>query len=395
MAVTKRANANAASGGSAKKAGEDMGRVNPVPPTPHTPRGGSLSCWRRVYVKLFTREDPVYFHKVFGALALASFVYRYAWCFAHTRTLGFNGTALDWWSLLAHLMLSSSSLIFHVLPKRIIRKPGIIWEEYRLHAIVFTTRCMLVCVCGYVFACVNGSTGLTLANLHGRVVSTVGAALAAVGVADATGDGSDAGNAVVVAWLRSRGVQQCVLLCTVATCHLVADYVTARFGKPGESTVRGRIDREKEGLRPLKPNIWWLTRFYAFYQISAVISHIIPSPRTMDLGYNTLIAIQSSAFLMTLFRKGLIAWYWHAIGYTLCLVISMFHVFHVHDNLPFFVVCVCVFVLRVVLRVNKYALWIAASAAWYYAGHALAAGDREWTEVWTTTTTSMRAMLGA
>ena len=41
-----------------------------------------------------------------------------------------------------------------------------------------------------------------------------------------------------------------------------------------------------------------------------------------NLAFNALIAIQSSAFLMTLNRKGLINWYTHAFWYSLSLVLS-------------------------------------------------------------------------
>jgi len=43
-----------------------------------------------------------------------------------------------------HLALSCSSIIFEVLQKRILNKPMIIWHEYRLHAMVFTLRCVSV-----------------------------------------------------------------------------------------------------------------------------------------------------------------------------------------------------------------------------------------------------------
>ena len=103
-------------------------------------------CCSRKYVvkKLVTKEDPIYFHKTFGLLSLMSFVYRYFYILPMTGTLGFDGSWFDYLTLAIHMTLSSSSIIFHVLPERILRRPLVIWEEYRLHAIIFTARCISV-----------------------------------------------------------------------------------------------------------------------------------------------------------------------------------------------------------------------------------------------------------
>jgi len=68
--------------------------------------------------KLFTEEDKYFFHKTFGFISLFSFIYRYAYVLPTTGTLGFGGhTAFDYATLFVHMMLSASSLIFHVLGK--------------------------------------------------------------------------------------------------------------------------------------------------------------------------------------------------------------------------------------------------------------------------------------
>lgn len=48
-----------------------------------------------------------------------------------------------------HALLSFSSLLFHVLAKRIRSNPLVIWNEYRLHAIVFSLRCISVAIFGF------------------------------------------------------------------------------------------------------------------------------------------------------------------------------------------------------------------------------------------------------
>lgn len=87
-------------------------------------------------------------HKVLGGLSLASFVYRYFYIYNKQGNLGFEGTLLDHATMALHLGLSCSSLIFDVLAKRIVNRPMIIWHEYRLHAMVFTLRCVSVYLWG-------------------------------------------------------------------------------------------------------------------------------------------------------------------------------------------------------------------------------------------------------
>jgi len=93
-----------------------------------------------------------------------------------------------------HMALSCSSLIFHVLPHRIMARPLVIWEEYRLHAIVFTLRCISV----YFFA--------------------------------------------IFYPFQNNDSDNIVQFCFVMTHHLVVDEITRRVG-PGDNsntTVRGK-----------------------------------------------------------------------------------------------------------------------------------------------------------
>lgn len=259
-----------------------------------------------LYKKLFTREDPVYLHKILGITALCSFIYRYAVVYPTTGTLGFDGSLFDWVTMLLHLALSSSSLIFHVLLKRIPSKPMVIWHEYRLHAIVFTLRCFSVFTVGVLKPFKSGSTQEAL-----------------------------------------------MLLPAVLIPHLLADEVTRRYGPEdkSETTIRVSVGRDQNFF------ITAVSRFYSFYQFAALGSHLLPNARLADLGFNTLVAIQSSAFLMTLFRKGLIEYYTHGIWYTFCLVLSMFHMFKVIPGYMFPIKLLTAFGLRVFLRMNKYIIW--------------------------------------
>jgi hypothetical protein len=100
-----------------------------------------------VITKLFTKEDPVYLHKILGLLALISFYYRYALLRVPGGGLGFGVANWTWFDAITiglHLALSFSSIIFHVLRHRILTKPLIIYEEVQL------------IVCDRLYVCCHG-----------------------------------------------------------------------------------------------------------------------------------------------------------------------------------------------------------------------------------------------
>mmetsp|Transcript_6156 Transcript_6156/g.20105 ORF Transcript_6156/g.20105 Transcript_6156/m.20105 type:complete len:283 (-) Transcript_6156:28-876(-) len=246
--------------------------------------------------KLFTKEDPHYLHKTLGLLCVLSFFFRYQIDDELHFFDGRHPVGLDVLTFLLHLGLSSSSLIFHVLKKRIADKPLIIWEEYRLHAIIFTSRSF----------CIGMISGLwpSMPKLVPFIVLTVH--------------------------------------------HLVVDYVTKIHGREGTTTVRN------EGK--VRPTLKAGFLFYSYYQFAASASNLAPSAYTPALAFNTIIAIQSSSFLMTLCRKSIIDWYTHAALYTACLLLSLARMAAVFNPL-FFATVAFLFALRVVLRLDKYLIW--------------------------------------
>jgi len=113
----------------------------------------AFCCSRRQIIKkLVTKEDPIYLHKTLGSFALISFFYRYGYCYSTYGNLQFEGTCFDHLTMALHLALSCSSIIFEVLQRRIVRKPLIIWHEYRLHAMVFTLRSISTYLFGLYFS---------------------------------------------------------------------------------------------------------------------------------------------------------------------------------------------------------------------------------------------------
>jgi hypothetical protein len=179
-----------------------------------------------------------------------------------------------------------------------------IWEEYRLHAIVFTLRCVVIFV-----------------------------------VATFTSSGT---------WRRDR--LTCLLFTVVMPLHVIVDIITSKYGTPNTTTVRVQNDHSVTTTLIL--------RLYALYQFLALGAHLTPHPRLADLGYNSLIAIQSSAFLMTLVRKGLVQTHTHGLVYSLCLALSTYHILRLH-NASFVIGVLVVYTTRLSLgpRVSKFLLW--------------------------------------
>ena len=240
--------------------------------------------------RLITSSDRFHVHKSLGVVCLCSFLFSYLW---HWPVHGRLYT--PWWLMCAHLALSCTSLFFHVPLRRIHRYPTMIWEEYRLHAVVFSFR------------------------------------------------------AFAVAYLPDGALR----VAGVALVHVCADLVTSRYGTPGQTTVRGDASRP-----PKTALVRRLTPMYSIYQFLALGSHLHPSAGP-DIGFNAFIGVQSSAFCMTLHRKGFITWRTHAAVYSACIITSAVYIV---THLPSCVVpSLLAFALRSRFGCNKYALWLAVA----------------------------------
>lgn len=94
--------------------------------------------------KLFTNHDRWNIHKILGGGCLLHFLYRF--CQAGPSDMGFRSDWLTLFCIAWHTLLSASSMIFHIPMKRL-REGSMIWPEYRLHSITFALRslcCMLI-----------------------------------------------------------------------------------------------------------------------------------------------------------------------------------------------------------------------------------------------------------
>jgi len=257
-----------------------------------------------VLKKLFTYEDKHYFHKTFGLLSLLNFIYRYAYLLSYQGNLGIRNDISSYVVLFLHIILSYSSLIFRVLKNRLKIKGLIIWEEYRLHAIVFTSRAIIASIYGIIYDFIIRRIGYN----NGQILLTI-----------------------------------------IMLSHLlIVDKITNKYGTENMTTVRFTNNYNL----PMK----YAALLYSYYQFCATASVLRFNPKLSDMGFNTLIAIQMSAFLMTLNKKNFIKWYVHSIFYSLCLIISGYYMYKTY-GCAFFIEVFGLFLFRINFNANKYLLW--------------------------------------
>jgi cytochrome b involved in lipid metabolism len=105
-----------------------------------------ISLRSRLRQKLFTREDSIGVHKYLGIFSLINFIGRYRQMYFGDPAAGLGSRGHPWFAmicLLPHGLLSMSSLIFHTVPReRVVGKP-MIWQEFRIHNIIFGGRSVL------------------------------------------------------------------------------------------------------------------------------------------------------------------------------------------------------------------------------------------------------------
>ena len=240
--------------------------------------------------KLITREDPFHFHKSFGILVLLNFVFQ-------IRYFIFNNTCiLPPLFLIPHLMLHLSSFIFKVLKKRPIAKRSnmFIWNELRLHALIFASR------------------------------------------------------AIFTIWFPYYS--QLFVFLTM----ILADITTHFYGIPRISTVRGSHD--KVGKRSITKEMYGI--FFSMSQLGATLicSGCFQPEVNLSLVFFTLPPIQTSAFGMTLLRKNIISKSTWVICYSIELIIVYIAWYLVYGNIYSLFYSVVIYILR--KRINKYLLWI-------------------------------------
>ena len=269
--------------------------------------------WR---TKLFTQEDPIGVHKYAGVFVLLHYLFRYGQMYFGDASAGFgtrNGRGISIAAplcLIPHVLLSLSSLIFHTVPReRVVGKP-MIWQEFRVHNIVFACRSALVTFLGW----------LSVAKNHAPV------------------------------WRRF-----CV---TTASLSILATNFVA-----DEATRQLRV-HEEESTTATMP--YWegcsvqtqkrFKQFYAYCQFMATIACF--AMWNPAFGFAVMLPIQLASLLMTLVRKGIISARTYHIAYTVSLCMP-FGVGFRSVGLKFVPYMFLGYVLYQLRRkgVGKYVLW--------------------------------------
>ena len=103
-----------------------------------------VSEWKQ---RLISKEDPFHIHKTLALACLCSFVWRYMHTGRSDKTdMAFlTHPELTIPTVLLHFLLTASAFVFKI-PQRRIRDGSRIWPEYRMHALIFLTRSLVVMV---------------------------------------------------------------------------------------------------------------------------------------------------------------------------------------------------------------------------------------------------------
>lgn len=219
---------------------------------------------------------------------------------------GLGNRGHPWFSmacLVPHALLSLSSLIFHTVPKeRVVGKP-MIWQEYRVHNIIFGVRSVLTAL----------AASLAIHAGNGRFVRQVAIAFSGACVLLAN-YGAD------VATEKLRAVENESTTATMpywAGCSIKTQQRFKRFYAYCQFMAT---------LACLVSSIHWMKLLFenVFLRPILTLSSFHPNIQTQATcnpawPLSVLLAIQLASLLMTLVRKGLLSARGYHYGYTASL----------------------------------------------------------------------------
>jgi len=247
--------------------------------------------------KLITIEDPIHVHKFFGIYCLLNYIIQFSYYFIY------RSMVLNVYTILPHICLHISSFIFKVLQKRpvteenkIISKMSMfIWEELRIHSLVFGSRsCLIILFPEHAYYILIGTM-------------------------------------------------------------LIADIASYTFGIPNVTTVRGNNNVKKNSLiKKIYACFFSTSQMGATILCGGFFQKgFIPNP---ILVFSTLPAIQTSAFGMTLMRKNIIDKNTWQIAYSIELTLVYIIWYMEYGNFNIVLYSLFAYLLRT-NGLNKYVLW--------------------------------------
>lgn len=278
------------------------------------PRG----TWKK---KLFTPEDPQNFHKSCGLFVLLHYAYRFYQMYFGEMTAGFGsrggfGTTYEAiLCLIPHALLSVSSLIFHSVPKERVVGLPMIWQEFRMHNIIFALRSVVSTVASW----------LSIHFNHDPIVRKIALVIS--------------GAAVLVA-------------------NYFADEATSKL-RPSEPESTTATMPYWEGCAVSTQRRF--KYFYAYSQFLATMACLAVTNPAYP--FAVMLPIQFAAFLMTMVRKGFLSSKKYHMIYTASLVMPFLVVvrrYFITGSLDAPKMLLAGWVLYRIrcTGVNKYCIWI-------------------------------------
>ena len=213
---------------------------------------------------LFTRHDPFHLHKTFGLFALLNFllrfyyVVRFGTSFPATESKSFACA-----SVFIHAMLPAVSLFLPLPSKRNFASP-MIWPEFRLHSVLFSSRHVM-------------STLVTLLELWPTQIW---------------------GSQTAMPVLAECALKVALVRGVVSLAGMITKCYGSRENRTTNTMPYPENVTESEQAR--------IKLEYARCQFGATIFAVVPAtlPIASTLNFAPLYAIQAAPFMMTLVRKG-------------------------------------------------------------------------------------------
>jgi hypothetical protein len=260
--------------------------------------------------KLITNHDFLHLHAISGLIALCNFILRLYYMLTYKNAFpDFENKFISILLTLNHLCLPLLSLSIHLPEKRNFHQP-MIWKEFRLHSLLFSSRHVI-------------TTIISLYNFDFNIKVFIIIKLA-------------------------------IILLTVYLAKIISD----KYGDKELRTTNAMPYPET-----LKDNeILKIKREYAKKQFGATLFCAIINNPTYN--FIPLYAIQSAPFLMTLVRKGKCNTKYYHIIYSLFLLFPFYFHYILLVNFKcdlrdilFGLIYVSCYTLRISYNINPYILW--------------------------------------
>ncbi len=241
--------------------------------------------------KLITDEDPMHIHKTLGLLTLSNYAFQTVYYVNYGEMYNIDKL------IYVHICLHLSSFVFKVLskrPKEMDKMKMFIWEELRLHSMIFAYR-----------SCFS---------------------------------------------ILYPDFSKAIVFLTM----MAADTATHYVGDAEFTTVRGRHERPTKSLAKQAYSIFFSTSQMG---ATAICSGCFQDSYSKFLTFQTLIPIQTSAFGLTLLRKNIINKTVWQVVYTIELSLVYVWWYYIYRSWYIIPMSVVPYLLRRA-GVPKYAIWL-------------------------------------